>query len=121
MTSLPDVVDEMVLHHPRLAGDRLERDQRIVDGVVGDAPDRHRAVAVASNRVLHRLLADLARLALVDLADAADERALQIAESVAAHALDAELRLHLLAQKVGERAGAGKLHVAVRVLLRLAP
>ena len=69
---------------------------------------------------MHRLLADLARLALIDLADAADERALQVAEGVAAHALDAELVLDLFAQKVGERAGAGKLHVAVRVLLRLA-
>src|SRR5579863_2530032 len=66
-------VDEMVLHHPRLARDRLEWDQRIVDRIVGDAADRDRPVARATNRILHRLLADLARLALVDRADAADE------------------------------------------------
>jgi hypothetical protein len=43
---------------------------------------------VAPHRELHGLFADLARLALVDVADAADEAALQVAEGVAAHALD---------------------------------
>ena len=47
------------------------------------------------------------------------KRALQVAEGVAAHALDAELGLDLLAQQVGQRAGAGKLDVAVRVVLDL--
>ena len=93
----------------------------IVDRVVADAADRDRAVALAPHRVLHRLLADLARLALVDVGDAADERALQVAEGVAAHALDPELGLDLLAQQVGQRAGAGELHVAVRVLLDVLP
>src|ERR1700728_4781544 len=90
-------IDEMILHNARLAGDRLQRDQRIVDRIIADAADRHRPVARARKRILHRLLADLARLTLVDLADAADERALQIAECIAAHALHAELGLHLLA------------------------
>jgi hypothetical protein len=72
----------------------------------------------APQRELHGLLADLARLALVDIADAADEAALQVAEGVAAHALDAELALDLFAQQVGQRAGAGELHVAVRVALQ---
>jgi hypothetical protein len=48
---------------------------------------------VAPHRELHRLFADLARLALVDVAHAADEAALQVAEGVAAHALDAQLAL----------------------------
>ena len=78
-------IDEMVLHHPRFSRDRVERNQRIVDRIASDAPDRHRPVTRASERILHRLLADLARFALIDLADAADERALQIAERVAAH------------------------------------
>ncbi len=42
------VVDEVIFHHPRLAGDRLERDQRIVDRVIGDAADRDRSVVAAA-------------------------------------------------------------------------
>ena len=63
--------------------------------------------------------ADLARLALVDIADAADEAALQVAEGVAAHPLDLQLRLDLLAQQVGQRAAAGELNIAVGVVLEV--
>jgi len=110
----------VVFHHAGLSGHRFERDQRIIDRVIADALDGDGAVAAFPHRVLHRLLSDLAGLAAVDVGDAADEGALQIAEGVAAHPLDAELELDLLAQQVGERAGAGKLHVAVRVLLQFA-
>ena len=73
----------------------------------------------APHRELHRLLADLAGLALVDVGHAADEAALQVAEGVAAHPLDAQLGLDLLAQQVGQRAGARQLHVAVVVVLQV--
>ena len=63
--------------------------------------------------------ADLARLALVDVGHAAEERALQVAEGVAAHALDLQPVLHLVAQQVGQRAGARQLHVAVCITLHL--
>src|SRR6185437_4720208 len=78
-------IDEAILHHLRLGRDLLKRDQRIVNGVVADATDRHRAVRGPETGVLHRLLADLAGFAGVDVGDAAGERALQIAEGVAAH------------------------------------
>ena len=35
-------VDQFGLHHPGLAGHRLDRDQRVVDGVVADAADADR-------------------------------------------------------------------------------
>jgi hypothetical protein len=72
-------------------------------------------LTLAPHGVLHGLLADLARLALVDVADAAHETALQVAEGVAAHALDVQLGLDLLAQQVGQGPGAAQLHIAVRV------
>jgi hypothetical protein len=75
--------------------------------------------SAAPQRELHGLFAHLARLALVHVRDAADEAALQVAEGVAAHALDLELGLDLLAQQVGQRAAARELHVAVRVVLQV--
>jgi hypothetical protein len=76
-------------------------------------------LVLAPQGVLHGLFADLARLALVDVADAADEAALQVAEGVAAHALDLQPGLDLLAQQVGQRPAARQLHVAVRVAFQV--
>src|SRR5438105_4144422 len=68
---------------------------------------------------MHGLLADLARFAAIDVGNAAEERALQISEGIAAHSLDAELRLHRLGERIREQPGPRKLYVAVRVALDL--
>jgi len=57
------------------------------------------------------------RLPAIHVRGAAGEGALEIAERIAAHTLDAELGFDLLAEKIGERAGAGQLDIAVRVFL----
>ncbi len=86
---------------------------------VTDPVDGHRAAgvafAVAEMRELHGLLADIAGLAGIDVGDTAEERALQIAEGVAADAGDLRRGLHIIGEKIGERAGARQLHVAVGV------
>ena len=66
--------DELVFHGARAAGHAGQRTSSYVHRVEAGALDGHRAVALAPHGVLHRLLADLARLALVDVADAADEK-----------------------------------------------
>ena len=91
----------------------------IIDRVVAGALDGDRAIAVAPHRVLHRLLGDLAGLVPVEVGDAADERALQVAERVAAHPLHAEPALDRLGQQVGQSTAAGQLDVAMGVALDL--
>ena len=65
--------------------------------------------------VLHRLFADLSGLTLIDVGDAAEERALEITQRVAAHPLDVQVALDVARQQVGQLAGAGELDVAVGV------
>ena len=102
-------VDEVIRHGPRLGGDGGQRHEVVVDLVAADPLDGDRAVAVAPDRVLHRLLADLAGLALVDVGDAADEGALHVAEGVGADPLDLQPLLDEVGEPVGQRAGAGEV------------
>ena len=71
--------------------------------------------ASATHRKLHHLFARLSRFALIDVGHAADKGALQGAESVSAQALDALLQLDIFTQRVGQRTGAGQLHLAKRI------
>ncbi len=79
----------------------------VVDRVKARALDRNGTVAIAPHGVLHGLFAHLAGFALIDIRHAAHEGTLQVAESVAAHALDAQLVLDLVAEQVGQCTGAG--------------
>ncbi len=91
--------------------------QEVLHRVVADTPDSHRAVEVVPDGVLRGFLAHLACLVLVDLAHAAEETALQVAERVCTHALDLRLALDHRAEQVTQGARARKLHVAVGVTL----
>ena len=73
---------------------------------------------VAGHGVLHRFVANLTRLALIDVRNAAGKAALDIAEGIAAHALVAQPVFHELGQIVGQRAAA-QLEIAMRILLQL--
>ncbi len=110
------LVDEGIFHYPRFRRDRGERGEAVIDRIVADPLDGYRSFR-PGEPVLHGAFADLARLALVDLGHAARKRALQIAERIAARPLDAKLFDDFLAQEIGQRPGAGKLHIAMRIAL----
>ena len=61
----------------------------VIDGVIADSPDHHRAVARPPDRLLYGEFADFARLPPIHVRGAAGEEALKIAERIATHALDA--------------------------------
>jgi hypothetical protein len=111
------VADEQIGHCLRLAGNSGKRHESVIDSVIADALDGDRPVAIAVHDKLHRLLADFARLAPIDLGDAAKERALQLAEGVAAHAFHRETFTDMATQQAGERTVAGELQVSIRVAL----
>jgi hypothetical protein len=110
--------NERVRHHLRLAGNLSQIHQRVIDGVIADASDRNRAVARLPDRLFDGEFAEFACLPAIHVRGAIFERTLEIAERITTHALDAERGLDLLAQQVGKRAAAGKLDIAVCILLR---
>ena len=76
---------------------------------------------LSPHRELHGFFADFASLFGVAVRAAADERALEVAKGVRADALQAEKALlEALRQQIAQRAGAGKLDVAVIVTFLLA-
>ena len=97
-------VDELVGHVPGLGGDFLQVRQLVPHRVIADPLDHHRTVHVVPAGVVRGLLAHLARLAGVHVGHRAGKRALQIAEGVGAHPLDAQPLLHGLRQFVRQSA-----------------
>src|SRR5271157_697098 len=86
------------------------RNRRHFGRSAGSPPSRRRP-----DRLLDGEFADFARLSSVDVRGAAGEGALEVAERIAAHALDAELGFDLFRQKIGNRAAARQLDIAVRI------
>jgi len=111
--------NEFVGHQLGVRRHLVQGREAVVHRIEAGAMDGHRAVAVVPQGELRRLLPHLARLALVDVGDAADERALQVAKGVGAHPLDLQVVLHLRRQEIPQGGGAGELDVAVRVGLAL--
>jgi hypothetical protein len=89
----------------------------VIDEVIADSPDRHRAIArpqIAWDGEFANSPTSRASLRSTSGAQFG-KGAPEIAEYIAAHALDSELGLDFLAQRIGERAGAGQLDIAERI------
>ena len=91
--------DEGIRHGSGLAADRGEIREPIIHRIAAGPLNAHGAVLLVRYRVVHGFFPDLTRFAAIHVGNAAEERALQIAEGVAAHPLDAELGFH----RIGER------------------
>jgi len=81
-------VDEFPWHLGCFACDSVQGSQEILDGIIAHALHCNGAVQIVANRELRCFFADLAGFALIDLADAAEKTALEIAECIRTNAGD---------------------------------
>ena len=110
-------VDEVVGHQLGAARYFGKVPDLIVNGIVACAVHGDGAVDVVPDGKLRGFFTDLAGLKLVNLADAAKEAALYVAQRIAAHAADAQMLFDQGGQALTQGGAAGELDVAVRVPL----